>query len=299
MNADRPRMLGMRQGGAKVVRERSRLDAPNLSTSRPKTPRLRAPSKYFRCLLLIIDFPRSRKAFSTKKAALLLTIVLSAPLPLTGCGRSEAYRYKLTLSVDTPEGVKTSSSVVELRYFDVFFPDQSQPHETKGQALYLSLGPRRRPLIALLTRIRRIDEIAPNIDEFRWLEDSPSPVLTKVCLGQARLLDWLDNASLLKRHCHHSIAISPHDLPDLVTFANIDNPNSVILVNPDELTATLGLGISWRAITIEVTDEPLTTAIEDSLPQIVDYKANIPLPSVNSFQYGRDTFLNSLDFIRR
>jgi hypothetical protein len=42
--------------------------------------------------------------------ALRILGVLCAVLALTGCvGRSATYRYKLTLSLSTPNGVKTSS----------------------------------------------------------------------------------------------------------------------------------------------------------------------------------------------
>ena len=47
-------------------------------------------------------------------------------LALAGCGRSETYRYKLTLSLDTPDGVKTGFNVVELQYFDVIFPARAR-----------------------------------------------------------------------------------------------------------------------------------------------------------------------------
>ena len=57
-------------------------------------------------------------------------------------------------------------------------------HDTRGQALYIDLGPGQRPLIALLTRIRRAEEVAPNYDEYRWLEDFPVPGARKICLGE-------------------------------------------------------------------------------------------------------------------
>jgi hypothetical protein len=52
---------------------------------------------------------------------------------LAGWRRGETYRYKLTLSGDTPDGVKTASNVVELRYFPVNFPAQGEMHDTTGK----------------------------------------------------------------------------------------------------------------------------------------------------------------------
>jgi hypothetical protein len=45
-----------------------------------------------------------------------LTAVAVMSLCLAGCGKTESYRYKLTLAVNTPEGVKRGSSVGEVLF---------------------------------------------------------------------------------------------------------------------------------------------------------------------------------------
>jgi hypothetical protein len=40
----------------------------------------------------------------------------------------------------------------------------------------------------------------------------------------------------------------------LVTFADTNDPTSVMLVDPNNLSATLGPGVSWRSMTLEATD---------------------------------------------
>jgi hypothetical protein len=212
---------------------------------------------------------------------------------------SETYRYKLTLSVDTPEGVKTGSNVVELNYFSVHFPAQGAMHDLRGQALYLDLGSGRRPLIALLTHIRRDDEVAQNghLYRYRWSGDSPSTVLADTCLSDAEKLDWMEMAKRLKEHCHRPAPILPGDLPDLVTFADVKDPKSVIVVDPFHLTATLGAGVAWRSLTLEVTDEPLTRGIDEHLPWVREYNPNIWIPDLHSFN-GLHDFVNARDFVR-
>ena len=84
-----------------------------------------------------------------------------------GCGRSASYRYKLALTLDTPDGVKTASNVVEINAFDVTIPARGIGHKTTGQALYVVLGTGRRPLIALLTRIRRATDPWPTFRGWR------------------------------------------------------------------------------------------------------------------------------------
>jgi hypothetical protein len=76
---------------------------------------------------------------------------LAITVTLAGCGRSESYRYRLTLAVDTPDSVKRGSSVTEWVFWEVSFPASGTPHKLRGDALYLDLGPGARPLIALLT----------------------------------------------------------------------------------------------------------------------------------------------------
>jgi hypothetical protein len=85
------------------------------------------------------------------KSLLFVAAAVMMAVVLTGCGRTESYRYKLTLAVNTPEGVKRGSSVVELVFWEVSIPASGITHKLRGEALYLDLGPGARPLIALLT----------------------------------------------------------------------------------------------------------------------------------------------------
>ncbi len=82
-------------------------------------------------------------------AAFRVMIFLCVASALAGCGRSASYRYKLALTLNTPDGVKTASNVVEINAFDVTMPARGIGHKTTGQALYVDLGTGRRPLIAL------------------------------------------------------------------------------------------------------------------------------------------------------
>jgi hypothetical protein len=62
--------------------------------------------------------------------------------------------------------------------------------------------------------------------------------------------------------------ITPDDLPDLVTFADVSEPKTVIEVDRNDLQATLGPDISWNEITLESTNEPITKGIELKLSWI-------------------------------
>lgn len=66
-------------------------------------------------------------------------------------------------------------------------------------------------------------------------------------------------------------SIAPNDLPDLVTFADINDPKSVIEVDPNDLQATLGPSITWNEIMLESTDEAVTKGIEQKLTWLPAY----------------------------
>jgi hypothetical protein len=225
--------------------------------------------------------------------ALRVVAVLCAALALTACGRSASYRYKLALTLDTPDGVKTASNVVEINASDVILPARGFCHKTKGQALYVDLGTGRRPLIALLTRIRRATDPWPTF--LGWGEDAPGEALADKCLGPKKPEDWLDELRATRK-CG-PVAITTADLPDLVTFADVNNPKSVMLVDPNNLSATLGPGVSWRSMTLQATDEPLTKEIDEHLPWVRDYDSNIEVLGVKSFNPLKD-YINRRDFIR-
>ena len=53
--------------------------------------------------------------------------------------------------------------------------------------------------------------------------------------------------------------------PMMVRFADESDPTSVALVDPDDLAASFGEGVSLRRITVELTDDPVTASIEDRL----------------------------------
>jgi hypothetical protein len=214
-----------------------------------------------------------------------LAVAAVMVLALAACGRSESYRYKLTLAVNTPDGVKRGSSVVEVLFWDVSIPDRGTMHRLRGQALYLDLGPGARPLIALLT-----SHLHPKYGKaIRWSRDGgPSLRLMSRLYGIPPSGDVPQIARLRGVR-----QITPDDLPDLVTFADIKDPKTVIEVNPDYLQTTLGPGVSWNEITLESTDEPITTDIKTKLPWIPAYHHR--MLDGDTLQWGyKNTLTNKL-----
>ena len=188
-------------------------------------------------------------------------------LALAGCGRTESYRYKLTLAVSTPDGIKRASSVVEVMFYEVSIPARGTMHRLRGEALYLDLGPGAPPLVALLTR-----QLPKGGAGRHWTRDAgPDTRWMTQAYGQTPSQHFLEDVPRLAR-MRGPRPIAPTDLPDLVTFADVSNPGSVIEVDPNELPSTLGQNIGWHEITLESTDEPTTAGIKAKLPWLTAYR---------------------------
>jgi hypothetical protein len=245
---------------------------------------------------------------TTRRFFLRLAASAVIALAVAGCGRTEAYRYKLTMAVNTPDGVKRASSVVGVVFWAVSIPERGIMQKLSGAALYLDLGPGRRPLIALLTSYLHPKgnsgtSYTDFIKSIRWSREfGPSNNLLSELYGSPAKWDpgvpswdpkpgnsytdhYMNNVRRIA-HMRGPHRIVSNDLPDLVTFADINDPKTVILVDPDDLEATLGPGVSWNEITLEMTDEPITNGLVTKLPWLrASFQRNLMLDgSSASFQ---------------
>jgi len=229
------------------------------------------------------------------KAKARIVSVLCVALALAGCGRrppEASYRYKLTLSVNTPGGAKTASTVVEDDY-----PTSHLPYSTTGQALYLDLGPGKKPLIALLGHLRRQWEV--NGKHAVWGYDSPLNIIWRACGMGVSGHDDVEDIRLINARCNDAYQLTAADLPDLVTFADVNDPKSLQLVDPNDLQATLGADVSWKSMSIVLTKEPITSGIEQNLKWIGRMRSpgfNIDLPGVKD-QNGLDAAISYSAFV--
>ncbi|WP_453945094.1 hypothetical protein [Bradyrhizobium sp. USDA 372] len=87
-------------------------------------------------------------------------------------------------------------------------------------------------------------------------------------------------------------------IPMLVRFRDLDDPKSVEQIDPGNLAATFGSGVSLRDVVIEVTQDPLTAGIEAKLPWLKTMKTHLD----GNQYHSRNTLANELtarDFYRR
>jgi hypothetical protein len=200
---------------------------------------------------------------------LLTCIAIGSALVVGGCGRwYRPYRYRLTVEVDTPEGLKTGSSVIEVSSdrSPKWMPQGGGVSKTaRGQAVAVDL-PDGQTLFALL-RSNNGNVDWPAYAAYTVIEvpapstgqDDQAEFLTRAKAAEGKTL------TLPRDHRIMIGGASPNNYPLLVTFTDIRDPKTVAKVDPDDLAASFGPGVKLRRITVQITDDPVTTGIEKRL----------------------------------
>lgn len=207
----------------------------------------------------------------TYRTALL---ALNLAFLLASCGyRSEEFRYRMTVEVDTPQGLRTGSSVIEVEVSDPgpnSFPEAGLNFTVRGEAVAVEL-PGGQVLFALLSSPESVDAAAgyayKALKPARFGGDYGFIERTKELkrmrgVGALRCPQtWYDRRG---RRVGREEDIRS-DCPTLVRFRDLRDPQSVERVAPVDLAASFGAGVSLRRITVQMTDEAVTTGIENRL----------------------------------
>lgn len=186
---------------------------------------------------------------------------------LSGCELiwpSDRLRQKITVEVETPNGLRTGSTVVEteVREGKSWGDASGTTFTLKGEAAAVDLGSGR-TLFALLRGAEGTQGDAAGYQTrllFEALRDvGPS--------GPAWDVSQMD---LMQVRAAAQDAGVKLDLPQrlyplLVTFADPADPTSVQRVDPANLAASFGPGVTLKRITVAVTNDPVTTGIEKRL----------------------------------
>ena len=219
------------------------------------------------------------RAFETA----LKAMAVAALVLVTGCGdKFPDYHYKLTIYA----GGKAYSSVREVRVTEISSIQSSigkkAKYELSGEAVVLDIPGRSTPVFALLARPDDADyaTYAPRVALMKFIEPVPRDY------GQ----DDMDRQAL---ELQRMVAVAgPRELPRtipspwrdgtlrqtwpfFVTFGNIADPKSVREVSPDS--------IGVERITLEITDEPVTTGIEGRLT----WRKGFPQGMLNGDRFER------------
>lgn len=191
-----------------------------------------------------------------------LTSFLSA-LFLGGCGESAnsaEVRWRMTVEVETPEGIRRGSSVWSWRMSRPTLALAS-PYEGefRGEAVAVEL-PNGSVLFALVKDQEQVPE--RQFRELRLSRDEEDRI--------ADLRDIADHVGATKRlPCsapEKSESSYDYDCPILVVFTERGNPLSVVEVDYHNASAVLEEGYAVRAISASITDDEVTNRIDKWLP---------------------------------
>jgi hypothetical protein len=170
------------------------------------------------------------------------------------------HKYRLTVEVETPEGVKSASGVMAVH------PDRSYSRggktSTKGDAVFVDLGGGKN-LVALLAHIDKSLEL----DEINYVA-----LRAYKAAGQNVSFNQMSRVT-------GTVPVTGEVTPVLVSFADPADPATARLVPSDNIEGALGKGIRLRGISAEVVPngvwpldfggplgDPVTRGIEARLP---------------------------------
>lgn len=167
------------------------------------------------------------------------------------------HRYRITIEVETPEGVKSGASVIEVRVTEKagWLPQGSGVHTgVGGEAVFVDLGNGKNVIATL--------GFGPTGQEHK-LEYLASLALNRSEEG------WYRGIRNLKGRAELTGPL----IPTLVTFADLANPSTLEIVKPGDFEKTFGPGYRFRGAWLEMTEDNVTTGIKEKLPWVGDYKA--------------------------
>jgi hypothetical protein len=186
------------------------------------------------------------------------------------------YRFRITLSVDTPRGLKTGSGVMEVRHRSypawTTLGNNTWKSTLTGEAVFVDLGTgddgRQKNLVALLVYGQRGDH---NLGFVPGIVFAPFWKGKSIARGTAHELSNLPVGTRARL---------PSDLtPTLITFLDVRDPNTARAVPPDNAESVLGRNTHFLGAELEIVAPgrlpfdlfgfggvPVTKGLETHLP---------------------------------
>ncbi len=180
---------------------------------------------------------------------------------------SGAWRYKLTVAVDTPEGVKTGSAVREVRaekFRSIFTSSDLAINMPRGEAVVVDLGQR-----GVLYGLNKTYKHGVDGGHYIVTEafPAPRPIDTP---GYIRYYSNLEAGPVELDEAYYPMFVRFRDPSDPKTVENLLDVKACPEPNPhpmkfclyeDRFARAFGDGVSLKSVTIEMTREPVTTGV--------------------------------------
>jgi len=175
------------------------------------------------------------------------------------------WNYRMTVEVETPEGLKQGSAVRRISYHTEpsLFPGQGGAlyYVSQGQAVVVDLG-KRGLLFATMGQ-----DYAHNVALQSFPLREKTPIGTKVTLAPERYPPLVHFRDLNDpRTIEHSYGHEMRDVPCAPVDHGTQPTHCRGPVFADHLEEQFGSGVKLKEISIEVTNDSVTTGIENWLP---------------------------------
>ncbi len=195
-----------------------------------------------------------KRGFWVRALAGVAVVVAVPLLVLNACVESYSWKEKVTLVVETPAGIKTSSSV--LRAYS-------------SREKFLPGHPGGRGHVSVIGEASSV-EVASG--RYLFVLKSRVPLAPKV-IRTDRPTDFTEYFSSLERLKTEKVLSSKH-APVLVTFDDISDPKTARQVTRENIDSIFGSGVRVREIRLTLNpDEPVTEGrILKVLPWLPQYK---------------------------
>lgn len=179
---------------------------------------------------------------------------------------SDTLRFRMTIAVDTPEGVRAGSSVMEATMTGgapVYRQIDPGTYYVRGQAPYVELGDSK-VLFAGLGNPLNLEQMLRILQKFLDYRDIENP-LDKAVRGA----DWRESFPAARKRKPRGV-LKLEDYPFMITFGDVRRTETVRAVAPEAFAATFGPGYALREITLEVVGNSieLTDDFEERFPEI-------------------------------
>ena len=185
---------------------------------------------------------------------------------------SYTYRYRMTLEIDTPEGLKSGSSVVEIHttqwpeFLRGLFGGHISNTKSRGESVLIEM-----PDGKTLFTVNRGQE-----DQYLLAYSFPMRDVTQMSLEEIK------NYAFSSNKTHEGIkyygtlkdakgVVPEYALPQLVYFTDIDDPQTVKEIDYKNLENYFGQEVKFKRAFIETTDKPLEWKMDSRLNWLKEY----------------------------
>jgi hypothetical protein len=163
---------------------------------------------------------------------------------------SGTWRYKMTVEVETPEGIKTGSAIHEISNSSssvkiLALPESGNPAKFRGEAVVIDMGKDKPPLFAALS----------SNPERIFYNTFPPPKGGATTLGGIK---YYKNLKVGEKR-----TIDSKDYPQFISFKSRNDPKTIRTFGASELEGIYGEKYAIKNIHIEISNAPISFGLID------------------------------------